>query len=239
MVSCIVSLGQSEVIEIKLCLLRILHLGQLEIIVMLRETICVHPLDFMIWPQVKGKCTNLATKATPTRIAIDGDRCSIDPSSPVCYSHFTATIMSSAVFASMRLNATNQSYLPVPITLATAYKMQHGDNLKLKTSHGLKIKIKIKEVASTLMPSRSKACVMILNRQGLIRCPVKTPSNSSSANKRSPDPSGQLTRASTFDHASSSKSVPFLRNGTVKRTCASHLSIDLSTGGAPLARPSL
>uniref|UniRef100_A0A0D3H699 Uncharacterized protein n=1 Tax=Oryza barthii TaxID=65489 RepID=A0A0D3H699_9ORYZ len=182
-----------------------------------RETICVHPLDFMIWPQVKGKCTNLATKATPTRIAIDGDRCSIDPSSPVCYSHFTATIMSSAVFASMRLNATNQSYLPVPITLATAYKMQHGDNLKLKTSHGLKIKIKIKEVASTLMPSRSKACVMILNRQGLIRCPVKTPSNSSSANKRSPDPSGQLTRASTFDHASSSKSVPFLRNGTVTK----------------------
>uniref|UniRef100_A0A0E0MY93 Uncharacterized protein n=1 Tax=Oryza rufipogon TaxID=4529 RepID=A0A0E0MY93_ORYRU len=36
-----------------------------------RETICVHPLDFMIWPQVKGKCTNLATKATPTRNAID------------------------------------------------------------------------------------------------------------------------------------------------------------------------
>lgn len=39
-------------------------------------------------PQVKGKCTNLATKATPTRNAIDGDRCSIDPSSPACYSHF-------------------------------------------------------------------------------------------------------------------------------------------------------
>ncbi|KAF2915991.1 hypothetical protein DAI22_09g082700 [Oryza sativa Japonica Group] len=75
------------------------------------------------------------------------------------------------------------------------------------------------------MPSRSKACVMILNRQGLIRCPVKTPSNSSSANKRSPDPSGQLTRASTFDHASSSKSVPFLRNGTGsnKRKPSRHL----------------
>ncbi|BAS72795.1 Os01g0571700, partial [Oryza sativa Japonica Group] len=75
------------------------------------------------------------------------------------------------------------------------------------------------------MPSQSKACVMILNRQGLIRCPVKTPSNSSSANKRPLDPSGQLTRASTFDHASPSKSVPFLRNGTGsnKRKPSRHL----------------
>uniref|UniRef100_A0A0E0MY96 Uncharacterized protein n=1 Tax=Oryza rufipogon TaxID=4529 RepID=A0A0E0MY96_ORYRU len=63
-----------------------------------------------------------------------GDHCDVGV---IGLTKCSATIMSSAVFASMRLNATNQSYL-------------RGDNLKLKTSHGLKIKIKIKEVASTL-----------------------------------------------------------------------------------------
>ncbi|KAB8112135.1 hypothetical protein EE612_050154 [Oryza sativa] len=154
--------------------------------------------------------------------------------------------MSSVVFASARLNATNQNYLPVPSTLATAYEMQHGDSLRLRTSHGLKIKIRIKEAASTLymttgwkefaeatgletgetilfrMSSRSKARVMLLNRQCLIRCPVKTPSTTSSDKNRSLSPSDQLTRASTCAHPSTSKSIPPLRNGTgsTKRSIA-------------------
>uniref|UniRef100_A0A0E0MY94 Uncharacterized protein n=1 Tax=Oryza rufipogon TaxID=4529 RepID=A0A0E0MY94_ORYRU len=63
-------------------------------------------------PQVKGKCTNLATKATPTRNAIDGDRCSIDPSSPACYSHFAGGARPSR--RSLQGGEQRQKPLPTP-----------------------------------------------------------------------------------------------------------------------------
>uniref|UniRef100_A0A0D3FUZ8 TF-B3 domain-containing protein n=1 Tax=Oryza barthii TaxID=65489 RepID=A0A0D3FUZ8_9ORYZ len=126
---------------------------------------------------------------------------------------------------------------PVPITLATAYKMQHGDKLKLQISHDLKIKIKIREAAGTLymttgwkqfiyatglrigetvlfrMSSCSKARVMVLNRKGFIRCPIRTTSKSSSVQKKSLPATNQAIKTRTFQHGSTNNS----RTGTNKR----------------------
>uniref|UniRef100_A0A0E0JMB4 TF-B3 domain-containing protein n=1 Tax=Oryza punctata TaxID=4537 RepID=A0A0E0JMB4_ORYPU len=111
--------------------------------------------------------------------------------------------MDSPRYSMIKLNTTNQDYLHVPRTITQACQLKDGQTISLMTAHGLKIRIKIREISNKLYmrrgwkefiqatglkmgesvvfktSSKSKSHVIVLNKQGLSRCPVPYKSSSS------------------------------------------------------------